>query len=142
MSRSRAGSWPSTQPPAAAMVAGRAAVGAPGSSGTSKNSTTTGPATPAGPEWMWAKIGGAMPVQARAKQIRSRPVRTRARPRPSGSPGPGTSLGPVELAADGPGREVGRVDVDVPAARLGGDPPGQGGVDIDAAGDRGQGLGQ
>src|SRR5215211_1955715 len=108
MSRSRAGSWSPTQPAAAPMVDGSAAVGAPASSGTSKKGTTTGPATPAGPTWMWAKMGGAILVQARAKQTRSRPVRTRARPRPSGSPGPGTSLAPVRRAASWCGRSRSR----------------------------------
>src|SRR4029453_13658467 len=50
--------------------------------------------------------------------------------------------GAVELAADGPGREVGRVDVDVPVTRPGGDPGGQGGVDVGTAGDRREGVGQ
>ena len=97
MSRSRAGSWPSTHPATALMVSGRAAVGAPASSGTSKNSTTTGPLTPTGPAWMWAKMGGAIRVQATAKHTRVRPVSTSARPRPSGSAG-GTSLAPLSLA--------------------------------------------
>ena len=38
--------------------------------------------------------------------------------------------GAVQLAADGPGREVGRVDVDVPAGRPGGDPGRQGGAGV------------
>src|SRR5215217_5510721 len=107
MSRSRVGSWPPTQPAAALTVSGRAAVGAPGSSGTSKNSTTTGPLTPTGPRWMWAKMGGAIRVQATVKHTRWRPVATSARPRPSGSAG-GTSLGPLRRAPSCFGRSRSR----------------------------------
>jgi len=52
--------WPLTQPPTAVICSGRAAGGLPTGSGTSKNSTTTGPFTPAAPAWMWAKIGAPM----------------------------------------------------------------------------------
>ena len=114
---------------------------------------------PARPAWMWAKIGGAILVQARAKQTRSRPVLT-SEAAPVGVAGAGDLAGPVqpgaelvgqvevevagavELASDGSGREVGGVDVHVEVAGMVRDPPGQGRVDVDAAGDRGEGVGQ
>src|SRR5512132_1659705 len=85
----------STQPATDDRVSGSEAALVPGW----KNGTTTGPATPAAPWWMWEAVGAPIPDHSSRKQALPPPRRTNARPRPSGSPGPGTSLAPLRLAA-------------------------------------------
>src|SRR5829696_1728748 len=85
----------STQPATEERVSGREAALTPGW----KNGTTTGPATPARPEWMWLAVGAPIPDHWSRKQAWSPASRTTARPRPSGSPGSGTSLAPLRVAA-------------------------------------------
>src|SRR5215831_18875958 len=66
--------------------------------------TTMGPATPTGAAWMWAPVAGRVRlVTVIAKQICPWPsLRARlAVPDPSGSPGPGTSLAPARVVANG-----------------------------------------
>jgi hypothetical protein len=57
------------------------------------------PGTPARPSWMWLAVGAPIPDHWSRKQAWSPARRTTARPRPSGSPGPGTSLAPLRVAA-------------------------------------------
>jgi hypothetical protein len=88
----RPGSTPSTQPLTPDSSGGRPP-------GAANSGTTTGPATPGGPRWMWAAVGGAILRQRSVKQTRRSPRRMRADPTPLGSPGPGTSASPVSLAS-------------------------------------------
>src|SRR3972149_598595 len=65
--------------------------------------TTTGPATPAAAEWMWAAVAGAMSETVRSQQTLMRPTFNliTANPVPSGSPGPGTSSAPLRQVMRG-----------------------------------------
>src|SRR4051794_38607611 len=70
--------------------------------------TTTGPLTPAGPLWMWARIGVSVPRMVIPKQTvpACRATSTVAEPRASGSPpwgavGDLTSLVPLSTANSG-----------------------------------------
>src|SRR5918997_1185212 len=109
MSGSAAGSWSSTQPATAPIVAGSSAGGPAAGSGTSKNSTTTRPTSPAAPVGVGRRdlVGAAQPGGELARQVEAEVA------------------GPVELAADGPVGEVGGVHVHVVLARAGGELPGQ-----------------
>src|SRR5512132_1519242 len=85
----------STQPATDDRVSGSEAAVVPDG----KNGTATGPAAPAAPGWMWEAAGAPIPDHSSRKQALPPPRRTNARPRPSGSPEPGTSLAPLRLAA-------------------------------------------
>src|SRR3712207_912043 len=86
MARSTSESRPSTQPRLVAVP--------------SNSVTTTSPASPLRPTWMCAAVGSSMFRQLSRKQ--TRPLRgftrMRALPRPSVSPGPGTSAEPFRFA--------------------------------------------
>ena len=115
---------------------------------------------PAGPAWMWAKIGGAILVQARAKQTPPPARLDQGEAAPVGVAGAGGTAGPVqpgaelggqvevevagavELASDGSGPRSRRCGCSRRSRGMVRDPPGQGRVDVDAAGDRGEGVGQ
>ena len=63
--------------------------------------TTTGPATPTAPLWMWAIVAGrsmADTVVRTQARLAVASMATTADPAPSGSPGPGISAAPVSEA--------------------------------------------